>query len=155
MDIDYRFDGDRTFIEVEGETYEFSRILQIPSDPYGVNEALSNHAALFAYWALLLVEAEGRERQAKDALDYVKGLAYVELKNTKGEGRAPSDETVKAMLNHDERVVRAKDEYLEASIVSGILKSAVESLRQRGQLLQTFAANIREESRQEALRQNY
>lgn len=175
--VTYELEDDEAVLYVGDRAYRVSRILNIPDEPGVIDDAMAEQPQRYAWWSMLLAESEAVERMCKEELGLCEAMIDQAIRAeaqeeaidadfaTRAAGstatpavrgraataaRAPrlTEDAIKARVRQAPERQTAWNAYNEAMLVTTIVKSIVEAYRQRGQLLMSISANLREEYRQ-------
>lgn len=124
---------------------EFSKDMQIGVD---LDEAFRNQGALFAYYAQISADASREMENKKLRLDIIEARVAKEKRQEYAETGTRCTEKLLAeetMLSKD--FIKARIDYNEARAKAELLKSCLEALKQRKDMIVQMGAAAREEAK--------
>lgn len=134
--------------EREDFTDEIEDILAgLKIDPNAVDEEMAAQPARLARVAILAEEAGHGARWAKRSAELAKANASANIRKGVGDGKKPSEEAIKQMVEADPDVSDAIDYQLDCERSAAILKVLAGSVRDRKDMLAELARNQRHEWR--------
>lgn len=141
----------RVTVEMGGRTYQEDLRDQalIETDFDGINAALSEHAARFAWWAMLAARAAAKARRARRLYERVKAEAYARLeRDLERLGKKTTVVAIESAMRSDEKVIAAQQVADDAEDQSETLVVARQTMQARKDALLELARNFRSASDQ-------
>jgi hypothetical protein len=148
-DFAYEFRGDTVIILANKEEFSTAELLLIPTDSEGLLDAMSTHAGLMAWLGVAMADAEAVQIFTKDQLKLTEAYQDECVRADALENKEKVTEPqIAARVQLTADVEEAKRAYFGASRKYSILKVVYESFRQRGELIRSIAASLRDERNQ-------
>lgn len=132
-------------IQIEGDAYTFLELLSINQD--NLSNEFATHASRFAYISALAAKAEALYNEAKQMREET--YADVELWYREELGKLPdikvTEGLIKSNVTTDDKYSNTVSDENQALHDWKLLKALVEGLRERGSMLISLGAHLRQE----------
>jgi len=118
--------------------------------PADLDTAMVEQASLSAFYGAASAESSRQAGIMKIRLGVVEAKVYKEIRDAANdEKRKMTEAQIKAEVETDPRVIKAKSDYINATYYADLGKSAVESFKQRRDMLIQLGSSAREERKGE------
>lgn len=120
-----------------GERMEYGRDFRqdVKLDKYNLAEEAEIQAALVQFWTEKLSDAMAAKDAADAELDLTEATVNLNYRRNPIDGFKVTEEVVKNWTLTHEDVVKARQKYLDACDEVNVLKSAVDSIRAKGDMI--------------------
>ncbi len=114
----------------------------IKINPDNLTDDMVQHVSSYVYLAQFAAEAAGTAADTKDAVSATKAQKFVEFKlgGMEDGKKFPTDETVKAAVEQDEDVIKAKEDAASARMDEIFWNYVMDAFQQRGFLIKELAS---------------
>lgn len=111
-------------------------------NPDNLPDDMVQHVSSYVYLAQFAAEAAGTAADTKDAVSATKAQKFVEFKlgGMEDGKKFPTDETVKAAVEQDEDVIKAKEDAASARMDEIFWNYVMDAFQQRGFLIKELAS---------------
>lgn len=131
-------------VSLGGQTYTFDELFVV--DETNLNAEFGRQAGLYAYLVAELSKAEAawNEAKANRELEYAEADLAIREDYAKS-GQKSTEALIKSEVTVDERYVKSGEIELQAAERYRLLRGLADAMRQRGDMLISLGANLRQE----------
>lgn len=148
-EFEYDFTGGTVIVKVNGETVDTYSLLEIPTQGEDLLDAMSTHAGLMVWMGIAMGDAEISLQLEKESKRRIEALLDIQVReDAAAAGEKITEAMVAARIILQPEYDESSASYFKALRKYTILKTIYEAFRQRGEIIRSIAATIRDESRQ-------
>lgn len=148
-EFDYDFTGGTVIVKVNGETVDTYSLLEIPTQGEDLLDAMSTHSGLMVWMGIAMGDAEIALQLEKESKRRVEALLDIQVReDAVAAGEKITEAMVAARVILQPEYDEVTTTYFKALRKYTVLKTIYEAFRQRGEIIRSIAATIRDEQRQ-------